>query len=71
MKQDVKKTSQNDSYRKSMKDIAKKISKTTAGKKAQDIVKKAYSVIDKAAKKNIIHKNKAARLKSKVSKLTK
>jgi small subunit ribosomal protein S20 len=27
-------------------------------------INKAYSVIDKAAKKNLIHKNKAARLKS-------
>ena len=71
MKQDVKKTAQNDSYRKSMKDIAKKMLKTKGGKKAQDIVQKAYSIIDKAAKKNIIHKNKAARLKSKVSKQAK
>lgn len=29
----------------------------------------AISVVDKSAKKNIIHKNKAARLKSKLSKL--
>lgn len=71
MRQDVKKTAQNDVYKKSVKDITKTLSKTTAGKKAVEIVKKAYSLIDKAAKKNIIHKNKAARLKSKVSKLTK
>lgn len=71
MRQDVKRTVKNDTYRKSIKDITKTIGKTKAGKKAQEVVQKAYSIIDKAAKKNIIHKNKAARLKSKVSKLTK
>lgn len=29
----------------------------------------AFSALDRAAKKNILHKNKAARLKSKLSKL--
>lgn len=31
----------------------------------------AFSVLDKAAKKNTIHKNKAARLKSRLSRLLK
>jgi ribosomal protein S20 len=31
----------------------------------------AFSTLDKAAKKNTIHKNKAARLKSRLSKLLK
>lgn len=34
-----------------------------------DDLSKVYSIIDKAAKKNIIHKNKAARIKSKMQKL--
>ncbi len=34
-------------------------------------VKEAISLADKAAKKNIFHKNKAARIKSKLSKLVK
>ncbi|MEK7517654.1 MAG: 30S ribosomal protein S20 [Patescibacteria group bacterium] len=34
-------------------------------------ITEAISVLDKSAKKNIIHKNKAARLKSKLSKLFK
>ncbi len=34
-------------------------------------VKEAVSLADKAAKKNIFHKNKAARIKSKLSKLVK
>ena len=39
--------------------------------KAADIVKKAISLADRAAKKNVIHKNKAGRIKSALSKLTK
>jgi|TARA_B110000208_G_C11612033_1_gene373978 small subunit ribosomal protein S20 len=36
--------------------------------KAQEILQIAYSRIDKAVKKNIFHKNKAARKKSQLSK---
>lgn len=32
-------------------------------------IKKAYSLLDKAAKTNVIHKNKASRLKSRLGKL--
>lgn len=32
-------------------------------------IKKAYSLFDKAAKTNVIHKNKASRLKSRLAKL--
>jgi small subunit ribosomal protein S20 len=32
-------------------------------------IQEAFSVIDKGVKKNIIHKNKAARIKSRLSKL--
>lgn len=38
--------------------------------KAVEDVSGAFSAIDKAVKKNIIHKNKAARLKARVSKIT-
>lgn len=34
-------------------------------------LKKVYSALDRAAKTNVIHKNKAARLKSRLSKLFK
>nr|AIM52768.1 30S ribosomal protein S20 [Ochromonas sp. CCMP1393] len=34
------------------------------------IVKKFYSVVDKAVKKNVIHKNNAARRKSNVGKIS-
>ena len=39
------------------------------GKKKADI-KKAISLIDRATKKNILHRNRAARLKSSLSKAT-
>ena len=43
---------------------------TAAGETAQTekTLKSAFSVIDKSAKKNIIHKNKANRLKSQLAK---
>ena len=57
MKQDKKKTKRNDAHVAAFKGLFKKSNKADA--------KKAYSVIDKAAKKGVIHKNKAARLKAK------
>ncbi|MBI51769.1 MAG: 30S ribosomal protein S20 [Chloroflexi bacterium] len=36
--------------------------------KANDLIKDAQSNLDRAAKKNIIHKNKAARTKSRIDK---
>ena len=47
-------------YRRAVKDYLSK--PTAAG------LQKAFSAIDRAAKVNIIHKNKAARLKSQLSK---
>lgn len=47
--------------------------KTTMAKLRQspseELLAQAYSAIDRAVKKNVIHKNKAARLKSKLSQL--
>ena len=36
----------------------------------KDLVKKAVSLLDKAAKRNIIHRNKASRKKSRLQKKT-
>ncbi len=67
LKQDIKKTAANklikDAYRDALK-IAKKV-------KSPEKIKKAIKLVDKAAKIKIIHKNKAARIKSSLSKLTK
>ncbi len=49
-------------------EVSVRIAKKTKTIKA---IKKAISMVDRAAKRNIIHKNKAARIKSQLSKLTK
>lgn len=43
--------------------------KKFATKPTGDDLSQVYSIVDKAAKKKIIHKNKAARIKSKMQKL--
>ena len=64
LRKDIKRTKTNLSYIKSVKKTIKNIGKI------KDI-NKAYSIIDKAAKKKTIHPNKAARLKSQISRLQK
>lgn len=69
MRQDVKRTAANAAHKKNVKQTVKKVknAKTVAAKD----VSSAYATIDKAAKKGVIHKNKAARLKSRVAKAQK
>lgn len=43
--------------------------RTAKKEKTPSSVREAISVVDKAAKKNVIHKNKAGRIKSTLSKL--
>lgn len=52
------------------KDAVKSVRQAVAAKKKEEAVKAlslAYKQIDKAWKKHVIHKNKAARLKSRLS----
>jgi len=65
LRQDRKRTKLNRVKKDFLKDAIKKALKT---KKAVDVTK-AISTIDKAAKRHLIHKNKAARLKSRVAKV--
>lgn len=54
-----------------MKDIVKEVGKLIAAKKATDAAKKIpelYKAIDKAAKTNVISKNTASRMKSRIVK---
>ncbi|MFN0203090.1 MAG: 30S ribosomal protein S20 [Bacteroidia bacterium] len=48
----------------SMRSAIKKLRHTTNKTAAQEMLPKVVSMIDKVAKHNIIHKNKAANLKS-------
>lgn len=65
LRQDKKRTITNAK----IKDTYKKLVKTAKTKKTPGAINKAFSSIDKAAKNHIIHKNKAARLKSALSKV--
>lgn len=67
LRQDRKHERENDIIRKTLKESIRTAKKTKSGKS----VAKAVSVVDKAAKKNIIHKNKAARMKSNLTKIAK
>jgi len=67
LKQDKYKTGVNKIYSSKFR-LALKQAKLTKTKKAAT---EAYRAIDKAAKRGVIHKNKAARLKSRLTKLIK
>lgn len=62
LRQDKKRKASNARIKIAYKTAVKKMTKSTA--------KKTVSSIDKAVKKKILHKNKAARLKARVSKLS-
>lgn len=63
LRQDKKRRLLNLIYKRKYKQALKEAKKNSRKKN----IAKAYSALDKAAKKNIIHKNKAARLKSQIS----
>lgn len=54
---------------KSTRTLIKKLRSTTEKSVIVDLYKQVSSALDKLAKKNIIHKNKAANQKSKLAKL--
>ncbi|QSE97315.1 30S ribosomal protein S20 [Fulvivirga lutea] len=54
---------------KTTRTFIKKLRETTDKAEAQGLLKTVVSMIDKLAKKNIIHRNKAANNKSKLTKL--
>ncbi len=55
-------------YAKTMRNALKSIRATTDKKEADEMLPKMNAMLDKLAKKNIIHKKKAANLKSSVVK---
>src|SRR3989344_9391441 len=65
LRQDKKRTLHN----RKQKDVYKKLLKKALRTLAAVDINKAVSAIDKAAKKHLIHDNKAARLKSSLAKL--
>lgn len=69
MKQDLSRTARNEGYRSSVAKVLRVAQKGTE-KKNEKFIPNAYASIDKAAKKGVIHKNKAARLKKRVTRLS-
>ena len=68
VKTNAKSTQRNVSYKTQMKSSIKKIRSITDKDTIQGELTKTYSLLDKLASKKIIHKNKAANQKSKLSK---
>lgn len=72
MRQSVRRRTRNlikkEAYKRAVRDIRKAV---VAGKldKAKKMLPKLYQALDKAAKTNVIKKNKAGRLKSRLSRL--
>ena len=66
LKQDKKRTLRNKTVRNLYRDLIKK----AKANPTSEAVSEAVQAVDKAAKQNIIHKNKAARLKSSLAKET-
>ncbi len=67
LRQSAKKEAQNRVVKKALKNLLDGFKK----KPTPGTFSKLVSALDKATKKNILHKNKAARLKSRLSKLLK
>lgn len=68
IRQDARKRVQNRYYKKSTRTAIKKLRELTDKQEAETFLPKVLSMIDKLAKKNTWHGNKASNLKSKLTK---
>jgi small subunit ribosomal protein S20 len=66
IRQDAKKRLRNRYYKKSTRTSVRNLRSMTSKEDASTFLPKVISMIDKLAKKNSIHKNKASNLKSKL-----
>ena len=55
-------------FAKTMRNSVRKFRDLSDKKDAEELLPKLYAMIDKMAKKNLIHKNKAGNLKSSITK---
>ena len=67
IRQNEKKRVHNKYYAKTTRNAVKNLRSTTDKEEATKLYPEVISMIDKLAKKNIIHKNKASNLKSKLA----
>jgi len=68
----AKRTELNKPFRRNAKMLPKKVRKLVAEgnvNEAKELLTTAFKALDKAAKKNIVHKNNASRTKSRLAKL--
>ena len=70
IRQTEKRRLHNRYYAKNMRNEVKKFRALTSKSEAEGQHSRLYSIIDKVAKRGIIHKNKAANLKSKLTRFT-
>ncbi|GAB4303484.1 MAG: 30S ribosomal protein S20 [Marinilabiliales bacterium] len=68
IRQNEKRRLANRYYAKTMRNALKKLRNTKDKKEAEELLPKVTQMLDKLAKKNVIHKNKASNLKSKIAK---
>ncbi len=69
IRQNEKRKVHNKYYARSTRNAIKKLRNSKNKKEAAELLPKVASMLDKLAKKNIIHKNKSSNLKSQLSKL--
>jgi len=67
IRQNEKRRRHNKYYAKTARNAIKKLRNSENTKEAKDLLPKVVSMLDKLAKRNIIHSNKAANLKSKLT----
>ncbi|MDD3804131.1 MAG: 30S ribosomal protein S20 [bacterium] len=70
-RQDVAKRNRNRIQKSKIKSVMKRALKASTDEEKTKIVNEGYKIIDKAASKNVIKKNKAANKKSQLAKLVK
>ena len=68
IRQTAKRNAANSYYHKTARNAVRKLRATTDKKEAIALLPALESMLDKLTKRNIIHKNKAANLKSKLAK---
>jgi len=68
VRQAEKRKLHNKYYAKTMRNAVKKLRQTTDKQEAEKKLPEVAAMVDKLAKMNIIHKNKASNLKSKLTK---
>lgn len=69
MRQTKTRTAHNRAARSELRTVIKKVRSATTAVEAQAALKQAESMIDRAGRKNLVHRNTAARTKSRLAKL--